>query len=171
LPNATEGASTAEAEREDALGRAKRFENAIRRNELDGIRGAKGGDASSHNAPHGPEAATIRKALSKKTSIDLKQVPLKDAVAKFAEMSGVNFVLDVPALDDAGISADQQTDVSIKDAALGAILQAFEDLGPPMRFVVREYGVLLTTDHSRAAEEACRIGEFWQSDSNSEPKP
>ena len=165
---ALEAAATSAAELQFSLGKAKGIEATT---VIGTGFGGGVGRVSSHAAPRGPGVATIRKALGKKTSVEFKQAPLDDVLAKLSEMSGVNFVLDKQALADSSLPPDQPTEISIKDAPLGAILQAIEDLRPPLCFVVREYGILLTTDESRAAEEACRVGEFWQSDTESESKP
>jgi hypothetical protein len=92
-------------------------------------------------------------------------------VNKLADLSGVNFVVDNYDLDACGISVDQATDLFIKDASLGAMLQALEDSMPELRFVVRDYGILVTTEHSRAAEEGCEVGDFCRSVANSQKKP
>jgi hypothetical protein len=165
LRNVLEAAATTEAELQYALGKAKRLENAVGKGAASGR-----GEVSSHAVPRGPLAAEIRKALGKKASVEFKQIPLAEALAKLGEMSGVNFVLDKSTLEES-VGADLTADVSIKDAPLAAVLQVIEDLHPPLRFVAREYGILLTVDGSHSAEDACRVSDVWQSDTESKSKP
>jgi hypothetical protein len=44
---------------------------------------------------------------------------------------------------------------------MGAVLQAIEDLNPPLRIVVRDYGLLITTE-SAAPQDALRLRDFWK---------
>jgi hypothetical protein len=169
LRDALEATQSSRAQFDYALGRAL-YEWTLKGRELNRpIAGAEGA-RSVRSAPHGPEADAIQKALSRKASLDLKQVPFKDMVNKLADLSGVNFVVDTSGLDTCGISVDQPTDLLIKDASLCAMLQALDDSMPDLRFVVRDYGILVTTVHSRAAEEGCEVGDFVRSDVNAQPK-
>jgi hypothetical protein len=170
LRDALEATQSSRAQFNYALGRAL-YEWTLKGRELNKPIGGAEGTRSVRSAPHGSEADAIQKALSRKASLDLKQVPFKDMVNKLADLSGVNFVVDNSGLDTCGISVDQPTDLLIKDASLCAMLQALEDSMPDLRFVVRDYGILVTTVHSRAAEEGYEVGDFVRSDVNAQPKP
>lgn len=78
-------------------------------------------------------------------------MPLADVVKFLSDKTGVKFALQRPALDEAGVSADEPITVSTNEVPLDAALQSFEDSYPQLQFVLRDYGVLLTTkDYAQA---------------------
>ena len=67
-----------------------------------------------------------------------------------SEKSGVRFSLQVTALEDAGTNVKDPISLNTNEVPLRAALQGFEDRYLTMQFVLRDYGVLLTTkDYAR----------------------
>ena len=54
------------------------------------------------------------------------------------------------------------TSLNVRNIPLGAALQAVEDGTPGVRFVVCDYGILVTSDTSPAAAMYVSANEFWR---------
>ena len=67
--------------------------------------------------------------------------------------------------------ADQKLSIDLDAKGtlpVGAVLQSFEDRGPEIRIVVREYGLLITPK-DRVPEGALRVVDFWKKVPDSKP--
>ena len=95
--------------------------------------------------PQGPIVDKIRVAGQKSIKLDYAEVPLRDVVVQLSESSGVMFSIQVAALENAGLATDMPINLSTDKVRLQDAVQAFEDAYPELQFVVRDYGVLLTT--------------------------
>lgn len=95
--------------------------------------------------PQGPILDKIKVAGQKSIKLDYAEVPLMDVLAQLSESSGVMFSMQKAALENAGLGTDMPINLSTDKVRLQDAVQAFEDYLPELQFVVRDYGVLLTT--------------------------
>ena len=106
--------------------------------------------------PAGPISDRIRIALDKPVKLGVKdaKVTFEQALDVFKKEAG----LDVPVRVDAKITAI----VSLgEELPVGAWLQLFADGTPTSRFLVREYG-LLVTNTSLNPPDAISVFDFWK---------
>jgi hypothetical protein len=101
--------------------------------------------AVARQIPQGPIVEKVKTALEKPIKLDFVDTPLHDLVTYLTETTGLQFSLQRPALDIAGLGIDQPITLLTKEVPLHAALQAFQDAYPDLRFVLRDYGVLATT--------------------------
>ena len=106
-----------------------------------------------------PMAERIRKELDKPVKWEGLKGPtnFKAALDLFRKQAGV----EVPFRYLRGPSECEQMTMSAGELPVGAWLQAFEDSMPDVRFVVREYGILVTTK-DRVPEGAMSVQDFWR---------
>jgi hypothetical protein len=91
----------------------------------------------------------IRKALDKPISVDFKNAPFADVVRDLQNLTGVSYRNQVSERYKEG---NPPITVKLQDLPLRAVLQAIQDEYPDnmpgedrlLRFVVREYGILVT---------------------------
>lgn len=105
-----------------------------------------------------PMADRIRAALDKVVKIEesREELPLKEAIDYCIRKSGV----DVPFrfINPASKSTTQFMKAELP---LGAWLQVFEDSDPQIRFVIRDYGILVTSKE-RIPDGAVTVQAFWK---------
>lgn len=65
---------------------------------------------------------------------------------------------------------DQPISLALTDAPLGSVLLAIEDLYRPLRFVVRDYGLLLTTEDAMG-EDTVTLRDFLKHAEQSKAEP
>ncbi len=111
--------------------------------------------AGPKQAPGGPLVEKILEALNQPAVLEFIECPIKDVADWLADSCEVTFVVD-PAV------ADLPVTVNIRDIPLGAVLQAVEAGTPGIRFVVCDYGILVTSDTSAAAATFISANEFWK---------
>lgn len=112
--------------------------------------------------PRGEQAATIKKKLGQKIAVSFQELPLKDVVAYLSDQSGLKFILEPVTLEDAGLSADSPITCELGEMELVTVLQALEDVQNSLRFVVRDYGILVTVEvlpHMVSARDFFRLTE------------
>src|SRR5438270_4078397 len=68
------------------------------------------------------KVAAIERRLRMLCSIDFKETPFEEVVERFREWSGVNIVVDQPALDDAGIRLDRPVTIKTEGVLLKSAL-------------------------------------------------
>ncbi len=112
--------------------------------------------------PQGPEVERIAAQLEDLTHFEFFDTPLCDVVGTISDMHQMRFIVD-PAV------ADIEVSIELKGVSLGAGLQAVEDVAREVRFVVRDYGILVVPDDSEAAAKYVSANEFWRQH-QSEPK-
>jgi hypothetical protein len=105
----------------------------------------------SPELPRGPLVEKIREALLKPAELDVTEMAVKDVVQTLSDLHRVIMVIDRKAFDDAGIQHDMPITLNLKGITFAALLQAFEDQNSELRFVVRDYGILLTTPEQAKA--------------------
>lgn len=101
--------------------------------------------------PSGEKADAIRKKLKQKIDMHLQESPLEYVATLLTEKSGMTFILDRAALDNAAIPTDQPITCDISDLDIASAIQALEDLQKPLYFLVRDYGILITTMENRSS--------------------
>ena len=105
-----------------------------------------------------PMADLIRTALAKKVKFasDDEDVPIKEAIKLLREKAGI----EVPFRVLGNIEVNHVTFMKA-ELPVGAWLQVMQDSAPELRFVIREYGILVTTK-DRIPENAMTVQEFWK---------
>ncbi len=99
----------------------------------------------ARQAPKGPVVEKMKVALEKPIKLDFAEIPLEEIMSYLTEKSGVSFSLQKRMLEDAGIGSDQPITIRTNEVSLQAAIEAFEDNSSDLVFVLRDYGVLLTT--------------------------
>jgi hypothetical protein len=110
-------------------------------------------------AVQAPMAQRIRTALDKTVRLEEPRAeqPLKEALEAFRQKAGI----DVPFRYLLGNKTAEPVLLLKGELPVGAWLQVFEDSSPDVRFLVREYGILVTT-RDRVPEGAVRVHDFWR---------
>ena len=62
-------------------------------------------------------------SLRELTTVEFEETPLQDAVRSLQQLSGINFVIDQRALDEAGIAVDTPVSFSVKQKDLESVLE------------------------------------------------
>jgi hypothetical protein len=114
--------------------------------------GESGSAARPPEMPLGPLVEKTRKALNASSEIEFTDTPISDILSYLADFHKIDFQGDWEAFKEEGIATNTPISASAKRLPLAAVLQLLEDQHPPMRFVVRDYGLLLTTT-KRAQQE------------------
>jgi hypothetical protein len=116
-------------------------------------------NVNANQAVQAPMAERIRAALDKTVKLEEPRAeqPLKEALESFRQKAGI----DVPFRYLLGNKAAEPVLLLKGELPVGAWLQVFEDSAPEVRFVVREYGILVTT-RDRVPEGAVRVHDFWR---------
>lgn len=103
--------------------------------------------------PRGPGVEKVRKALNMPIQWEFIETPLSDVVDYLKDYHGIEIQLDdIRALADVGIGSDMPVTLNAKGMPLAAAMQLVEDKFAELKFVVRDYGILVTTKDR--AEEA-----------------
>jgi hypothetical protein len=103
----------------------------------------------------GPLADKIRQALDKPISVSYKDAPLDEVLKDFRQFTGVHIQVTK------GSTAGANLTMQMANLPFGAALQWLEDALPGHRIVVREYGLLLTTE-DRVPPGALLLHDFWK---------
>jgi hypothetical protein len=122
----------------------------------------------------GSVAEKIRKALDTSVSVDFKEMPVQEALKRLEQKApGVTFLVTTPL----GNLADTPINLQLRDVPLGAVFQALEDLFPiqmsngvwvGLHFVVRDYGILVTSKQPSEPHRALSLYDFWKGDGRGE---
>jgi hypothetical protein len=104
----------------------------------------------------GQNADKIRKALDSLISYESDGLSLGEALRNLEKLGGVTFLVNIKDADLPPVSRFR-----FSNLPLGAVLQAFEDIIPGLRFTVRDYGILVTLK-TATPEDAIRLREFWK---------
>jgi len=113
------------------------------------------GEVGSKRLPEGPMVEKVLEALNSPAELEFIETPLQDVADTLMDFHRVTFVVD-PVVSELPITK------SIRGVPLGAALQAVEDSTPGVRFVVCDYGILVTSDTSDAAATYISANEFWR---------
>jgi hypothetical protein len=86
----------------------------------------------------------ISSMLAERVSFHCRQMPLADAVRALRRQSGINIVLDQPALVDNGISSSEPVSIDLNDVTMASLLDAL--LAPlELAWTVSFESILITT--------------------------
>jgi hypothetical protein len=119
------------------------------------LRSAAALPAGPKQAPAGPLVEKILEALKHPAELEFIETPIRDVADYLADFCGITFVVD-PAVADVPMTA------SVRGIPLGAVVQAVEAGTPGIRFVVCDYGILVTSDTSEAAATYISANELWK---------
>jgi murein DD-endopeptidase MepM/ murein hydrolase activator NlpD len=106
--------------------------------------------AAPRQVPQGPIVDKVKTALQKPVKWEFVETPLKEVITYFSDTTNISFSIQRPALGNFGLSDDVPISLRTGEVPMQAALQAFEDAYPDLQFVMRDYGILLTTkDYAR----------------------
>ena len=101
--------------------------------------------AVAQQTPQGPIVQQMKIAQEKLVKLDFVDLPLQEVMNFLSDETGMMFSVQEFVLEECGISSDFPISLHTNDVPLYAALQGFEDAFSGMQFVLRDYGVLLTT--------------------------
>jgi hypothetical protein len=120
----------------------------------------------------GPVPEKIRKALDKPISVDFKSVPFVDVLQNLQDLTGINIRNQI---SDRYKDGNPPITLKLQELPLRAVLQALQDEYPEgalnmggLRFVVREYGILVTFGN-KLPPGAALATDFRDSESGGDP--
>jgi len=132
--------------------------------------GQPGPAATTASLPRGPIVEKLSKALAKPVTVEFVDTPLED-VGKF-----LSDLLDIPIVADKSIGTIPVT-LNLKGLSLVAATQSMEDICPEVSFVVRDYGILITSSDLAIRKGFVSAADFEKHladqshGKNPEPKP
>ncbi len=104
----------------------------------------------------------IKSKASQKIKLNAGDPPLTEFFASLGKQSGLRFLLDRQALEEEGYALDANFDnPQLDEVELSAALQILEDSHKSLYFVVRDYGILVTTE-SRRSSRMVSVLDFWK---------
>ena len=116
--------------------------------------GRKGsGPAGTPTLPRGPVVNRLGKAFTKPVALEFIETPLGDIGAFLMDL------LDVPIVVDTSVSKKPVT-LNLKGVSLAAASQAIEDVCAGTQFVVRDYGLLITSENIAAKRKLMSVADF-----------
>jgi hypothetical protein len=118
------------------------------------------GPAKPIQLPHGPMVERIRQALAAPAQIAFNEQPLQQVTEYLKDANKIEIQLDGQALENAGITGDTPISVNLKAPSLAAVFQWFDDQMPNLKFVVRDYGILVTTPERAREQGYLPVVEF-----------
>ena len=144
----------------EAQAKLAALESEIRQVLADSAEGSSGRiEPASRSAvrrvPRGPIAETIQQALAQPVTLDFVDEPIGGAVDFLKEELAMGGMF----VDDA--CTNTMVTVTCGSAPFVALIQLLEDLYPELRFVVREYGIFVTTKGSPVDLESISAVDFW----------
>jgi hypothetical protein len=104
--------------------------------------------------PRGPIVEKILQALERPVQLDFIDTPLQGVIDYFKEELRSEMIVEY-ACRDIPITVIVEADHFV------AAIQVIEDLNPEVRFVVREYGIFVTTKGSPVDLESISAIDFW----------
>ncbi len=102
--------------------------------------------------PRGRLVEEIRKALLTPTEVVFVETPMQEVMDYLKERHKIEIQFDTKALAEAGIKPEMPLTIDLKGLTLGDFFQSLDDREPELKFVVRNYGILVTTPE-RAREQ------------------
>jgi hypothetical protein len=102
--------------------------------------------------PRGTVVEKIRQALLAPTQVEFVEASLPEVMDYLKDKHKIEIQFDAKALNDAGVSTDMPITINLKGITLGDLFQSWDDREPELKFVIRNYGILVTTPE-RAHEQ------------------
>jgi hypothetical protein len=118
-------------------------------------------EAALAKSPKGTMADKIRRALDKPIDANYKDKPLNEVLKEIER-----HLEGIPMRSTVG-DISGKMDLNLGRVPLGAVIQAYTDLVPNARFVVRDYGILFTGT-GQLPPDAVELHDFWKSDAGKE---
>jgi hypothetical protein len=100
---------------------------------------------TAHKHPQGPVVDKMKAALQKPIRVSFAEAPLQDVLSYYSDATGIMFSAQRQALEAIGLDAATPISLTTNEVSLEAVLQGFEDAYPELQFILRDYGVLVTT--------------------------
>jgi hypothetical protein len=111
--------------------------------------------------PNGPIVDEMRKEFCTKTiEFDFIDVPLEQVISYMADHLKYPVYLDKKSLETAGVAADSPISLTMQKTPLPAAIQAIQDQNPGLVFVIRDYGILLTSAENADEQHFFRALHF-----------
>jgi predicted outer membrane protein len=100
---------------------------------------------AARQTPHGPIVEKMKDVRENPIKLDFVDTPLEEIMFVLSDKTGVMFSIQRGVLESVGFSNSEPISLHTGEVPLHAALQAFEDAYDGFQFVLRDYGVLLTT--------------------------
>jgi hypothetical protein len=100
---------------------------------------------AARQTPHGPIVEKMKDVRENPIKLDFVDTPLEEIMLVLSDKTGVMFSIQRGVLESVGFSNSEPISLHTGEVPLHAALQAFEDAYDGFQFVLRDYGVLLTT--------------------------
>jgi hypothetical protein len=118
--------------------------------------------AASREQPKGPVIEKLFAAMDKKTEINFKDIPLAELMKFLQSSMEVGIMFDPSAVNYSPADPSTPITLEFKPAIpYGAVLQALEDK-TELRFVVRDYGLLLTSKEMALDRNYTYAIDLWK---------
>lgn len=149
--NASAAVQTAERKLVVALGHRDQAERELRLliGAMPGVKEAMAANAAprtTRQEPQGSIVETWDAQYEQPMKLSFTDTPLDEVLSFLSDKTGIKFSAQRDALEAAGFAIDMPISISTNEVTLHAALQGLEDLIPELQFVLRDYGVLLTTE-------------------------
>lgn len=103
-------------------------------------------------------AERVDEAMDKKVSVSYTGIPLGDATTELSAMSAIPMVVDVRALEEIGLSAEETVDLTLDQVSLESVLR---EMLAPFDLTVSLRGEVLRITTNEAAEEKLLQRIYW----------
>jgi RNA polymerase sigma factor (sigma-70 family) len=111
----------------------------------------------------------IEKALSRPVNLNFKDVPLRETLDDVRSYSGLNIVLDLPALEQNDISLDTPVTLRLDNVSLKSALKLLLE-GVKLTYIVREKVIVVTTPKDVDGKgQSASLPSLYPSGVSSEP--
>ncbi len=107
----------------------------------------------------GKVAEAVCTAIAKPTQMAFIDTPIGGIAEALTDHYKIAFIVDK---NDPLIEPDMTVTIHLQGLPLGAAFQALEDTYPPLHFVIREYGILITSKNSAVARQGVSAVEYWR---------
>lgn len=120
--------------------------------------------------PRGPMVEKVRRALREPGAMQFVDTPLWGCAVDLMTFHHIEIQLDEKALSDSlGPLDDLKLNFTATDVPLAAALQAIDDKFRDLKFVVRDYGILITTPEQAESLGYMPVVEFARLAAGAEP--
>jgi TolA-binding protein len=145
-----------------ALLTSRRGPTSTRENSRAGNRAAEKIDKEVPLEEDNPMYERLRSLLKKEDSFNFAETPLQEMVDYLSDVNEIPLLIDRKGFEEVGMDVDEMTvDSVIGGLPMGALIEGFEDTHP-VRFLVRNYGILVTAQGSEADRKYLSALEFWK---------
>ena len=107
----------------------------------------------------GKVAEAVCGALGNPTKVEMIDTPIEDVADYLTDYHKIEFIVDK---NDPLTDPKMPITIRLNGFPLAAAFQALEDTHPPLHFVIREYGILVTSKNSAVARQGVSAVEYWR---------